>query len=327
MFSNFPPLSKPSATLPFHSHLLSQNPFIVSTAKTTLPFTMEEEIPAAPEDRFSALPNQIISRIASFLLMEDVFKIPSLSRRFSNISIHKFTCTIGTHYMTKDHIMEFCWVVNRNLIARFQGVFNLDITYRHMLYMDNFTPNLKIWCNHLVLRDLQELSLIQRFISYEDYFIPDRAYYLFIPRLPDTVLKCKTLTILILRWFTTTITASGSIFSWFQLDFPVLKILHVEFVEFDTDRDFALILAASPLLEDYLVSHVYSTERAYHRRFMKKNPPLHGEFRDMKLTHLVEADMTGLFIHIPMQSFPNLKFLRIQLSKVCDLSCITVCPV
>lgn len=223
--------------------------------------------------------------------------------------------------------MRFTYFVSLNLLACFDGVFNLEITFTHTFYMENFTPYyINLWGNLLVQRGVRELSLIQRFIPGEDYYTPDKAHYLLIPRLPVTVLQCKTLTILKLRWFTTTITASGSTFSQVQLDFPVLKILHVEFLEFDTDRDFALILAASPLLEDYLVSHVYSTERVFYRRFMKKNVPLHEEFRDLRLSHLVKADMTGLYIHIPMQSFPNLKFLRIQLSKVCDLSCIILCP-
>ncbi|RHN46822.1 putative F-box domain, FBD domain, leucine-rich repeat domain, L domain-containing protein [Medicago truncatula] len=274
---------------------------------------MEEGIPA--EDRFSALPDQVLTHITSFLPMEDIFKISNLSFRLSNFPIHKFTFTIGSHYLTKEDVERFAHFVGMNLLACFDGVFNLEITFTHNCYMENFTPYIKIWCNHLVQRGVRELSLIQRFIPDVDYY-PDKAHYLLIPRLPVTVLQCKTLTILKLRWFTTTIIGSGSIFSRVQLDFPVLKILHVEFLEFDTDRDFALILAASPLLEDYLVSHVYSTERAFYRRFRKKNAPLHEEFRDLRLSHLVKADMTGLYIHIPMQSFPNMKFLRLQLSKV-----------
>lgn len=153
------------------------------------------------------------------------------------------------------------------MLGCFEGQFHLEITDAHTIYKEYLSPSLKIWSRHIVQRILPRRGLaIFLSLSYHR-----RSWSAKRLSAQTTLVHYKDKCC----W----------VYLWIALEFPLQKVLHFEFLEFDTDRDLALILTACPNLEDYKVSHVYSSERACFCRFRVKSAHLHVEFGHLRFKY------------------------------------------
>jgi hypothetical protein len=120
--------------------------------------------------------------------------------------------------------------------------------------------------------------------------------------LPSGVFHCKNLLVLKLRWF------SVRSFRFIKVvDFPELKTLHLEDMNFKTHSLFMLLLAGCPVLEDLRVANVFFVDKEEE----VTDPQLSAS---LNLSSLIRADITNCCFRFPIKSFFNLEFLRIQLS-------------
>ena len=120
------------------------------------------------------------------------------------------------------------------------------------------------------------------------------------PELPTSILASTTLVVLKLGTFN-----MRADFHLNMIRLPSLKTLHLKHIMFKHVEDLALILEKCPVLED-LELHSITSEGIYCHKSSEK-----------KLRKLNRADITMCCCYIPMKALSNLKFLRIQLTKVC----------
>ncbi|XP_057435343.1 putative FBD-associated F-box protein At5g53635 isoform X2 [Lotus japonicus] len=246
-------------------------------------------------DRISALPDEIICHILSFLPTENAVATAVLSKRWTHLwrSVSALDFSSVRMYEPDDHRFFFSDIVYSVLLFRNAAtpikkfsleldddvaVANLDIANIHKWV--NFVTQCRVGgIEHLRLHFMDFIQL---------------------PQLPISILSCKTLVVLKLCGL-------HLINGVFSTGLPSLKILHVKKVEFTSDGLLKEFLAGCPILENLKARRIWITgESSFYRG---------GELADLGLPKLIRADIVRS--RLPMlQPFYNVAFLRVDIEEV-----------
>jgi hypothetical protein len=121
------------------------------------------------------------------------------------------------------------------------------------------------------------------------------------PILPISILSCKTLVSLDLARFR----VKGFTFS----GFPSLNQLHLYKIVFQQDRDFMLLLAGCPNLEDLQATNI---------DFYDGNSFTIQEFESVNLPKLISAVITQFWcLCFPLKALSNSEYLCLEMSMLC----------
>ncbi|MCI18795.1 F-box/RNI/FBD-like domain protein, partial [Trifolium medium] len=127
------------------------------------------------------------------------------------------------------------------------------------------------------------------------------------PKLPKSILTCRTLVSLDLRGFG----VKEFTFPSIGFGFPSLNVLKLNDIVFHEVRDFMLLLAGCPILEDLLAIDIY-----FHR---KEDPLTIQEFKSLSLPKLISAVITECWCScFPVKALSNLEYLSVDTSMLCE---------
>ncbi|WVZ07405.1 hypothetical protein V8G54_020751 [Vigna mungo] len=233
------------------------------------------------KDRISALPDEILCHILSFLSTHDSFATSFLSKRwqplwlFSPI-LHLNDQTFIRNGRSYSSFFNFaygtlfkCRMHQPLTVARF------NLTPRTCGYGSDFPyPLFKIWVSTVVQRGIQQLVIE-------------------IPRaleVPHIIWTCKTLVVLKLYRL--------SVDVFVKVHLPVLKTLHLDFLFVSKSQYLAEILHGCPVLEDFRAYHIFLDNK------------LDGvEFPTMP--KLVRADLKVDYVfEFPLKVVSNVEYFR-----------------
>ena len=259
-----------------------------------------------PADRISSLPDDVLCRILSFVLTQEVVATSVLSKRWTHL--WRYIDNINFKYIEVDSIesySKFNNSVKSVLISRDAAgsgshsinCFSLDIEYSnpHLAYHLSF-PNVVEWINIVVQHRLKHLCLhlhvvdfIDRvYLANDDYDVDnvdvaggDVVDNHRLPKLPISIFTCKTLVSLDLYRFSVKGFFSSSI--WFG--FPSLKTLWLSDIHFVQDRDFILLLLGCPVLEDLELFRIKL-------HYDEEDSLAIQQFKSLSLPKLIRADIT-----------------------------------
>jgi hypothetical protein len=124
-----------------------------------------------------------------------------------------------------------------------------------------------------------------------------------LPKLPTTILTCKTLVVLKLFYFSVEEGYSSVVL-------PSLKTLHLEYIWFPKLRDFMMFLTGCPNLEDLLT---------YDVSFDSDESLTCNEWNNFCLTNLTTADIDCFRCYFPFKAIHNVPSLRFEIHQVCLL--------
>ncbi|GAU15035.1 hypothetical protein TSUD_48310 [Trifolium subterraneum] len=252
------------------------------------------------EDRISNLSDDILHRILSFNPTKDTVRTGILSKRwidlwrtipllnFTNIklpdiaSIYRFNQFFHSLLVSRDNAGNH--PINN---------FHLDIAYGNLNHAHSLIiPNLAVWLNLIVQRELNYLNLHFGLLNAANHFYER-------PRLPNTVFSCKTLVVLNLSWFS----IDGFALSCSGFEFASLKTLHLKNINFHDHGVFMLLLAGCPVLEDLKVCNVVFLS------FKEDRPAAERLY----ISKLIRADITDCPCILPVKALSNSEFLRFQI--------------
>jgi len=231
-------------------------------------------------NRISSLPDEILCHILSFVTTKEAVTTSVLSKRwthlwlsvpnlhFTNINID----TIESNFRFNESVYSV--LASRDAAgSNCINSFRLDIKYSNSnLANDLSFPNVVKWVNLIVQRKVKYLRLRLDMDGHD-----------IIHKLPLSILTCKTLVSLDLCRFTLeefSVTSN-------EFGLPSLKILRLELMCFSKFRDFMLLLAKCPIIEDLQASCMffYSQEDSL---------AIHQEFKSLSLPKLARANITRL---------------------------------
>jgi hypothetical protein len=241
-------------------------------------------------DIISTLPEAILCHILSFLETKQAVATSILSKRWKHLWLSvptlSFTTTVTNHY-TNFQFKDFVYSV---LLPRDATLpiksFHFDVKYHHSIQcpIDSITK----WINFVVQRRLEYLHLH-----------PDATG---LPKLPVTILTCKTLVVLKLLSF--------SVEEGFNsVALPSLKTLYLELIWFPKLRDFMMFLTGCPNLEDLLT---------YDVSFDSKEESLTcNEWKSFCLSKLTTADIDCFHCYFPLKAVYNVPSLNLEIHQLC----------
>lgn len=225
------------------------------------------------DDRISALPDEIICHILSFVPTEDVFKrwrplrllIPNLDfddRRWSRELYPRFLYMVyATIYARslQNPIKRFCLRCDGNSIYE---PLEFDVT---------------MWLTAAAERGMEHL----------DVHISARHNF-------NCVFSFRNLVVLKLKVIHITSISS--------VDLPLLRTLHLNGVYFSQHWLLLQILDGCPILEDFEAKNIF---------VRNSTDEYDAEFK--RLTKLVKADISNLSVfNVPLEAFSNVEFLRLE---------------
>jgi len=265
---------------------------------------------APSEDRISCLSNDVLFHILSFIPTKDAVITGVLSKRWTNlwrfIPVLDFS---DTKLKGRQSFFLFNQFVDSVLASRdIAGNRSINSFILRIDYTDNYhikslsIQNLTTWVDLVVQRKVKNFHLLLHLDvdNYDDDLVI--THRLIAPKLPNTIFSCKTLVVLNLSWFN----VEGFSFSSVEFKFPLLKTLHLNRVNFVDERDFLLLLAGCPVLEDFKAHNVLTyNERTEHQ-----------VFHSLRLSKLIRADIIEFNGEFPMKALFNSEFLRLQLWEV-----------
>jgi hypothetical protein len=91
---------------------------------------------------------------------------------------------------------------------------------------------------------------------------------------------------------------------------PSLKTLSIRFSTLSNGRDFLLLLAGCPILEDLLVSTL---------KFYSNDSLNYQECENLNFGKLTKAYMAYTYCHFPLKALHNVREMHIELDEVCHL--------
>jgi hypothetical protein len=257
----------------------------------------------AKEDIISALQNDILCHILSFLETKNAVATTILSKRWNNLCfsvpvLHlNFISSQFTDQNTYLHFINFVYSVllSRNPLFPIKTLFlvfsyddNIDnqIVHPHSP-METITK----WINFVVKRGVENLDLYIE-LGEEVGFT----------KLPISILTCNTLVVLNLHCFNL-----EEIFS--PVSLPSLKTLRFNNAWFSKLRDVMLFLNGCPILEDLFTFNVlFDSEESLTRH----------EWSSFRLSNLIRASNIDCFhSYFPLKAIHNVHSLRLQINQVC----------
>ncbi|GFQ03733.1 F-box/LRR-repeat protein at3g59200 [Phtheirospermum japonicum] len=185
-------------------------------------------------DRLSCLPDDVLSRILSFLPPKLSTSTSILAQRWRFLWAH----VPNLYFDSNDHHsrMRFLSIINNvMLLHKMQSITTFRLSY---LDFDSSEFTLETWIASAIERNVRVIHL-QLHVGV---------------KLPQCLLTCKTLVNLRLdncSW----VPSSGAVY------FPSLKRLYLFSVEYDVDEDLPHLLAGCPVLEDLTLSCVMERGR------------------------------------------------------------------
>jgi len=202
------------------------------------------------------MPDEILCRILSSVTTKEVVATSVLSKRWTHLwlsvpNLHFPSIKVDdieSHY----HFIESVYsvLVSRDANAsNFINSFRLSVQFgnTHLAYNLGF-PHIIKWLN-LVVKPARKLNHLYLHLDVEDHY--DNRHFFDYSKLPTTIFTCKTLVTLDLCRFTINVKDSSTGFA-----FPSLKTLSLHLIHFNQIRDFLLLLAGSPILEDLRLSRI-----------------------------------------------------------------------
>ena len=189
---------------------------------------------ARTRTKINDLPDDVLSHILSFLTTKESVATSILSKRW----IHLWHKVPNLHFpdinVDSDEstllFNEFVYsiLVSRDIVGSNSiNSFHLDIEFDN----PNLAfPNITKWINLVVQRKLNHLHL--------DLLFQGRM------KMPLSIFTCRTLVSLTLSGFRVTGFSSN------QIQLPSLKSIYLQTIEFSEIKDFVLLLAGCPILED-----------------------------------------------------------------------------
>jgi hypothetical protein len=263
-------------------------------------------------DTISSLPDAILCHILSFVTTKEAVATSILSKRWIHLWHH--VPNLNFPYFKVDtfgSILLFNEFVYSILLSRETAGsnvisdFNLDIQYENPNHAYNLgLPNITKWINFAVKRKFEYLRLHIHVYNLDDNGddYEDNFY-----NLPFSIFTCRTLVSLDLRWFR----VEGFAFDSSGFQFPSLKTLRLEHVNFSEVRDFMLFIAGCPILEDIKISEM--------GLFAKEDSLIIQEFKTLSLTKLIRADIVGFHcLFFPVKALSTSKDLSIHTMKVLE---------
>jgi len=248
-------------------------------------------------NRISSLPDEILCSILSFVTTKEAVATSVLSKRWTHLwlsvpNLHFTNINIDTtESKLRFNETVYSVLASREAVgSNFINSFRLDIKYTNSNLANDFE-----WVNLIVQCKLKYLRLRLHV-----------GEYAVICKLPISILTCKTLVSLNLRWFR----LEGFSFTSNEFGFPSLKILHLQIMFFLKVRDFMLLLAKCPILEDLQASRMffYSQEDSL---------TIHQEFKSLSLPKLTRANITRCFcLYHPVKALSNTYYLCIDKFKL-----------
>ncbi|ESW12572.1 hypothetical protein PHAVU_008G124400 [Phaseolus vulgaris] len=233
------------------------------------------------QDRISALPDEILCHILSFLSTNDSFATSLLSKRWQPLWLFLSIIDLDNQTFIQNGrsytsffkfaygILLRCRMQQQLTIARFH------LTPRVCGYSNDFPYHLfKKWVRIVIQRGIEQL-------------------YIEIPRaleVPHIIWSCKTLVILKLYRL--------SIDVFVKVHLPALKTLHLDFLFISKSQYLAEVLRGCPNLEDFRAYHIFLDNK------------LEGiEFQTMP--KLVKADLKLDYVfEFPLKVVSNVEHLR-----------------
>jgi hypothetical protein len=267
----------------------------------------EEEMPR--RNRINSLPNEVLCHILSFLTTEEAAATSILSKRwiglwkavyFTNIQIDsikdnkKFNQSVysalTSHYTADDYNVDS---------------FHLDIQYGtpHLCYKRSF-PHVVKWINNVVDRNLKHLHIDHEIDEQDTDDVEQEAY---LPKLPRSILTCRTLVSLNLRRFS----VEGYFVSSIEFGFPSLRTLYFDDVYFGNGRNFVLLLSGCPVLEDLQLVNSCQTIS------FRIDPESIQMFQSLSLPKLTRADIReSYWSHFPLKALSTAKSMCLDTLKL-----------
>ncbi|GAU23895.1 hypothetical protein TSUD_35650 [Trifolium subterraneum] len=241
-------------------------------------------------DKISTLPDEILCRILSFLTTKEAVSTSILSKRWTHLC-HRVLNLRFTNIKLNavKSILRFNQSVYSVLVSRQTtgsnsiNEFHLDIQYSNPNhgYRHGF-PHVVKWINLFVQRNLEHLHLHINGIH---------------TKLPISIFTCKTLVSLYLCGFYVEFSSNG-------FRFPSLKTLHLVTITFQEVKDFVLLIAGCPILEDL---EVYD---------LRCNNVLDSltiqEYKSLSFPRLTRARIRGIVCDFPAIAFSNSESLSID---------------
>lgn len=241
------------------------------------------------DDRISNLPETLICHILSFLPTKQAVATSVLAKRW----IHLWCSVLAINFSnTELYHQEACFrfsesvysvLLSRNSIKSFC----LGITYGEEGIIG--FPHVVKWVNHVVQSGVETIDLLV------DTMFGGG------PKLPISILSCKTLVVLKFQRF--------SVKGFSSIRLPCLKILHLSESGFFNIQDFMLLLVGCPILEELQAHHIgFRSEDSL--TYQERNSS------SLSLSKLTRADMVCFYCHFPLTALRNVEFLCIQMDEM-----------
>lgn len=201
-------------------------------------------------DMISNLPDDIIIFcILPLVTTKEAVATSILSKRWTNLChfVPKidFTNISVNSYESNSSFNKFVYSVLSSgdaVFPHFIDSFSLDIKYGNPNLAYLGFPNIFEWINHVVQRRVEYLRLHLHVDNLDHDHDDDEDQ----PKFPISTLTCKTLVTLKLSGFHLESFSVSSI----GFGFPLLRTLHLRYIEFTDIQDFMLFLAGCPFLEN-----------------------------------------------------------------------------
>ncbi|XP_058759415.1 F-box/LRR-repeat protein At4g14096-like [Vicia villosa] len=227
-------------------------------------------------DVISNLPDAILCHILSFLQTKQSVATSILSKRWNTLWLSVPTLRFQqklTKGITTSKFNDFVYsvLVSRDVRLPIK-TFHLDVTYIHL----NRCPMITItkWIKFAIQQRVEYLYL--------------HLKALLLPKLPITILTCKTLVVLKLFSFSVKEGFSDS-----SVLLPSLKTLHLEDIWFSKLGDFTMFLSGCPILQDLRIFEVEFSSDESHESLTC------SEWNNFCLTNLTRADIDWILCDLP----------------------------
>ncbi|XP_045807809.1 FBD-associated F-box protein At5g56370-like [Trifolium pratense] len=243
-------------------------------------------------DKISTLPDDILRRILSFLTTKEAVSTIILSKRWTHLCHHvpnlRFT---NIKLNSVQSILRFNQSVYSVLLSRqLSGSNSINDFHLHIQYGNpnhghiHGFPHVIKWIKFFVQRGLQYLHLDIGTDVYTN------------SKFPISIFTYTTLVSLNLCGFYIKFSSNG-----FQ--FPSLKTLHLMTVTFSEVKDFVLLIAGCPILEDLDVLGLTCNH---------KDSLTIQEYKSLRFPRLTRASIREIFCDFPAKTISNSEFLSID---------------